>query len=201
MTGGQSWHPPSHIFFEFLPVVPIIKSRKISKFYAITQTSLQVWSLSQNSQFQTFQVSRFCFVSPGLLVNKSKPPSYYKLVKSPGFFTFISRFFLLFTCFSALLLIFCIEKLELSHPLSVIGFESSFCLHPIRNSTVKLFPKWRRKMHTKIHRACMKNLYALYIYQDNGAMVQLVKDLLSAPFSLFWVKNSPFLMEPIRSNP
>ena len=145
MTGGQSWHPPSHIFFEFLPVVPIIKSRKISKFYAITQTSLQVWSLSQNSQFQTFQVFRFCFVSPGLLVNKSKPPGYYKLVKSPGFFTFISRFFLLFTCFSALLLIFCIEKLELSHPLSVIGFESGFCLHPIRNSDSEIISKMASK--------------------------------------------------------
>ena len=35
-----------------------------------------------------------------------------------------------------------------------------------------------------------------FIYQDSGAMVQLAKALLSAPISLFWDKNSQFLMEP-----
>ena len=38
-------------------------------------------------------VSQFSFASPGLPVNKSKSPGYHKLVKSPGFYTFISRFF------------------------------------------------------------------------------------------------------------
>ena len=47
-----------------------------------------------------------------------------------------------------------------------------------------------------IRQTCMKNLYALYIYQDSEATVQLVKALLSAPISLFWDKNSQFLMEP-----
>ena len=50
-------------------------------------------------------------------------------------------------------------------------------------------------MHTKIHRTCMKNLYALYTYQYSGETVQLVIALLSASISLFWDKNSQFLME------
>ena len=61
---------------------------------------------------------------------------------------------------------------------------------------VKSFPKWHGNMHTKIHQTCMKNLYALYIYQDSGATVQLVKALLLAPITLFWDKNSQFLKEP-----
>ena len=51
---------------------------------------------------QTFQVSRFWFIFPGLPVNKTKSTSYHKLLKFPGFFTFISRFF-------AIRLLFCIS--------------------------------------------------------------------------------------------
>ena len=54
------------------------------------------------SLLRTPGVSRFWLVSPGLPVNKSKSPGYHKLVKSPGFFTFISRFF-------AIRLLFCIS--------------------------------------------------------------------------------------------
>ena len=90
-------------------------------------------------------VSWFWFVSPGLPVNKRKSPGYHKLVKSPGFFTFISRFFALFACFSAFLLIFRIEKPELSHPLSIIGFESGFCLHLIGNSDGEVISKMASK--------------------------------------------------------
>ena len=56
--------------------------------------------------FQTSQVSRFWFASPGLPVNKTKSPGYHKLVKSPSFFTFISRFF-----FLAIRLLFCISPI------------------------------------------------------------------------------------------
>ena len=80
------------------------------------------------------------------------------------------------------------------YPLSVLNRVFVYIWSEIL--TVKSFPKWRRKMHTKIHWICMKNLYTLYIYLDRGATVQLIKALLSASISLFWDKNSQFLMEP-----
>ena len=101
-------------------------------------------------------ISRFWFVYPGLPVNKSKSPGYHKLVKSPGFFTFISRFFrysLAFLHFSY----FFVSKNPnwvTYYPLSVLNRAFVYIWSKI--STVKSFSKWRRKIHTKIHRTCMK---------------------------------------------
>ena len=70
--------------------------------YSFRLLNFLVIGLWSSSASQTFQVPRFWFVSPGLPVYKRKSPGFHQLIKSPGFFTFISRFF-------AVRLLFCIS--------------------------------------------------------------------------------------------
>ena len=120
------------------------------------------WPINQFLVNQTFQVSRLRreFPSFGLYLPvsrliKANLPVITNLLNLPVSLL-ISRFFSLFSCFPAVLLLFRIEKPELSHLLSVIGFESGFCLHPNENSDREIISKMASKMRTKIHRNSMK---------------------------------------------
>ena len=119
---------------------------------------------------QAFQVPRLRWESPGfglylpvsrlikgnlpVITNLSNP--LVSLPLSPVFFA-------LFACFSPFLLIFRIEKPELSHPLSITSFESGFCLHLIGSSDGEIISKMASKnaQEDSSNSTCMKNLYAL----------------------------------------
>ena len=59
------------------------------------------------------------------------------------------------------------------------------------NHLQNVVEKCTRRFIKLLWKTCMP-----FINEDSGTTVQLVKALLSAPISLFWDKNSQFLMEP-----
>ena len=112
-----------------------------------------------SSIYQTFQVSRLCRESPSFRLHlrvsrliKANLPVITNLSNLPGSILLSPVFFSLFACFPAFLLLFRIEKPQLSHLLSVIGF----CLHPMENSAGEIISKIVSKNAHEIYRTCMK---------------------------------------------
>ena len=109
-------------------------------------------------------VSRFLFVSLGFPVNKSKSPSYHKLVKYSGFFTLSPVFFRYSFPFLHFSYFFVLKSPDwvTRYPLWVLNWV--FVYIRLEIPTLESFSKWRRKMHTKIHRTCIKKFLQTNIY-------------------------------------
>ena len=105
---------------------------------------ITIWGLWPNSYARPFKSPGIGLYLPVSRLIKANLPVITNLSNIVVLYLYLP-YFSLFACFSAFLLIFSIEKPELCHSLSVIGFESGFCLHPIGNSDGEIISKMALK--------------------------------------------------------